>query len=206
MPTVAYIGPTWFLHQTAHDEGSWASDNATSGTATQSARELSTDQRYAVWWHRLRVHKLGDFCLSRSPEEVRKSTREREIHHYLSVLCACGCELLMLSANITYALAPFSKDRICFDPAALWPPFWFHCSPSLLSWRSRFCWLTWQRVDIYIYMWEEFRNVYLLMTWVWPAFLRWPCVVDGTLKSNYYYYCTRLFCMALVERLGDDSW
>ena len=92
MPTAAYIGPTWFLHQTAHDERGWASDDATSGTATHSARELSTDQRYAVWWHCLRVHRLGDFSLSRSPEEVRKSTREREIHHYLSVLCACGCD------------------------------------------------------------------------------------------------------------------
>ena len=31
---------------------------------------------------------------------------------------------------------------------------------------GQFCWLTWQRVDIYIYiyMWEEFINVYLLMT------------------------------------------
>ena len=29
-------------------------------------------------------------------------------------------------------------------------------------------------------------------------------MVDGALKSNYYY-CTRLFCMALVEQLGDDS-
>ena len=34
-----------------------------------------------------------------------------------------------------------------------------------------------------IYMWKEFRNVYLLMTWVWPS-----CVVDRTLKSNYYHY------------------
>ena len=33
-----------------------------------------------------------------------------------------------------------------------------------------------------IYMWEEFINV-----------LRWPCVVDWTLKSSYYYYssCVR---------------
>ena len=30
-------------------------------------------------------------------------------------------------------------------------------------------------------------------------------MVDGTLKSNYYYCCTRLFCMALVEQLGDDD-
>ena len=92
MPTAAYIGPTWFLHQTAHDERGWAGDDETSGTATHSARELSTDQHYAIWWHHLRVHRLGDYSLSRSPEEVRKSTREREIHHYLSVLCACGCD------------------------------------------------------------------------------------------------------------------
>ena len=47
------------------------------------------------------------------------------------------------------------------------------------DWFRRF---TWQRV----YMWEEFRNVYLLMTWVW---LSWgDCVVDRTCKSNYYYH------------------
>ena len=38
-----------------------------------------------------------------------------------------------------------------------------------------------------IYMWEEFRKVYLLMTWVWLSWV--DCVVDRTLKSNYYYYC-----------------
>ena len=37
-----------------------------------------------------------------------------------------------------------------------------------------------------IYMWEEFRNVYLLMTRVLTV-LRWPCMVDRTSKSNYYY-------------------
>ena len=35
-----------------------------------------------------------------------------------------------------------------------------------------------------IYMWDEFRNVYLLMS---LTVLRWPCVVDRTLKPNYYY-------------------
>ena len=43
--------------------------------------------------------------------------------------------------------------------------------------------------------WEEFRNVYLLMTWV--TVLRWPCVVDRTLKSNYYYY----WCVCMSTHL-----
>ena len=89
MPKAAYIGPTWFLHQTAHDERGWASD--VRHCHTQRARTFHWPA-LCLWWRRLRVHRLGDFSLSRSPEEVRKSTREREIHHYLSVLCACGCD------------------------------------------------------------------------------------------------------------------
>ena len=42
-----------------------------------------------------------------------------------------------------------------------------------------FCRLTWQRVDVYV--WEEFRNVYLLMTWVW---LSWGDHVWLTGHSN----------------------
>ena len=201
MPTAAYIGPTWFLHQTAHDERGWASD----------VRHCHTQRARTFHWPAL-CHMVapptspqarGLFSFSLSGRSEKEHARERNPPLPIGSLCL-WLWLLMLSADITYALASFSKDRICFNPTALWPPFWFHCLPSLLYWRSRFCWLTWQRVDTY--MWEEFRNVYLLMTWVWPAFLRWPCVVDGTLKSNYYYYCTRLFCMALVEQLGDDSW
>ena len=36
----------------------------------------------------------------------------------------------------------------------------------IVMWSDWFCRLTWQRVDIY--MWEEFRNMYLFMTWVCP--------------------------------------
>ena len=89
MPTAAYISPTWFLHQTAHDEGGWASD--VRHCHTQCAQTFHWPA-LCLWWRRLWVHRLGDFSLSRSLEEVRKSTREREIHHYLSVLCACGCD------------------------------------------------------------------------------------------------------------------
>ena len=61
MPTAAYIGPTWFLHQTAHDERGRASDDVTSGTATHSARELSTDQRYAYGGAAYESTGLGTF-------------------------------------------------------------------------------------------------------------------------------------------------
>ena len=47
--------------------------------------------------------------------------------------------------------------------------------------------------------WEEFRNVYLLMS---LTVLRWPCVVDRTLNSNYYYYyystSTNIFSLCAV--------
>ena len=36
----------------------------------------------------------------------------------------------------------------------------------IVMWSDWFCRLTWQRVGIY--MWEEFRNMYLFMTWVCP--------------------------------------
>ena len=46
-----------------------------------------------------------------------------------------------------------------------------------------------------IHMWEEFRNVYLLMSLI---VLRWPCVVDRTLKSNYCYHPSPLInCFSL---------
>ena len=117
MPMAASIFPMWFLHQTAHEERrGCASDDATSGTATHSARELSTDQRY---------ESTGTGTFLALWNEVRKSTREREIHRYLLVLCACGCDFSCFRP-------PFSKDRICLDPVALWSPLWFHCLPSLL--------------------------------------------------------------------------
>ena len=108
--------PWWFLHQTAHEERrGWASDDVTSGTATHSACELSTDQHYESTG-------TGTFLALR--HEVRKSTREREIHRYLSVLCAC-CDFSCFQP-------PFSKDQTCLDPAVLWSPLWFDCLPSLL--------------------------------------------------------------------------
>ena len=82
-------------------------------------------------------------------------------------------------ADITYDLAPFSKDQICFDPAALWPPFRFHCSPSLLCWRSRFCRLTWQRVDIYIC--EKSLEMCICL---WPEF-DWLSWDDPVWKDEY---------------------
>ena len=118
MPTAAYIFPVWFLHQTARDERGWASNDATSGTATHSVRKLSTDQRYESTG-------TGIFLSLALRNEVRKSTWEWEIHHYLSVLWACGCDFSCFRL-------PFSKDQICLDPTALWPPLWFHCLPSLL--------------------------------------------------------------------------
>ena len=60
-----------------------------------------------------------------------------------------------------------------------------------------------------IHMWEEFRNVFaydLSLT-----FLRWPCVVDRTLKSSYYYYRFFFFTQAWhclpdsVGRLVQDQ-
>ena len=117
MPMAAYIFPMWFLHQTAHEEQrGWASDDAMSGTATHRAHKLSTDQHYESTG-------MGTFLTLQN--EVRKSTHKREIHHYLSVLCACGCDFSCFRP-------PFLKDRICLDPAALWSPLWFHCLPSLL--------------------------------------------------------------------------
>ena len=86
--------------------------------ATHSVCELSTDQRY-------KSTGLGTFLSLALQNEVRKSIREREIHHYLSVLCACSCDF-------SFFRPPFSKDRICLDPTALWLPLWFHCLPSLL--------------------------------------------------------------------------
>jgi len=113
MPKAAYIGPTWFLHQTAHDERGWASD--VRHCHTQRAQTFHWPA-LCLWWCRLQVHRLGDFSLSRCPEEVRKSTREREIHHYLLVLCACGCDFSCF-------WLPFSIDWICLNPTALIPLF-----------------------------------------------------------------------------------
>ena len=101
-----------------HEEGGWVSGNAMSGTATHSARELSADQRYESTG-------MGNFVSLALQNEVRKSTWEREIHRYLSVFCACSCDFSCFRPR-------FSKDQICLDPTALWPPLWFHCSPSLL--------------------------------------------------------------------------
>ena len=110
MPTVAYIIPMWFLHQTAHEEWrGWATDDATSGTATHSVRKLFTDQRYESTG-------TGTFLSLTLRNEVRKSTREREIHHYLLVLCACGCDFSCF-------WLPFSIDWICLNPTASIPLF-----------------------------------------------------------------------------------
>ena len=80
--------------------------------------ELSTDQRY-------KSTGKGTFFSLALWNEVRKSTRERKIHHYLSVLCACGCDFSCFQP-------PFLEDQICLDHMALWPPLQFHCLPSLL--------------------------------------------------------------------------
>ena len=47
-----------------------------------------------------------------------------------------------------------------------------------------FCRLTRQNVDVYVRRAEKCAFAYDLSLTV----LRWPCVVDRTLKSNYYYY------------------
>ena len=67
------------------------------------------------------------------------------------------------------------------------------CMQVLYLWSDWFCRLTWQ-IDL-IYMWEEFRNVHLLMT-----VLRWLCVVDRTLKSNYHCYSVQCMCVWLQCR------
>ena len=43
-------------------------------------------------WPAYRSTGTGTFLSLALQNEVRKSIREREIHHYLSVLCACGCD------------------------------------------------------------------------------------------------------------------
>ena len=61
----------------------------------------------------------------------------------------------------------------------------------IVMWSDWFCRLTWQRVDIYIC--EKSLETCICL---WPEFvLRWPCVVDRTLKSNYYYFST---CWPLI--------
>ena len=75
MPTAAYISPTWFLHQTAHDERGWASDIR--HCHTQCARTFHWPA-LCLWWRRLWVHRLGDFSLSRSLSLWKKWERARE--------------------------------------------------------------------------------------------------------------------------------
>ena len=59
-----------------------------------------------------------------------------------------------------------------------------------------FCRLNWQRVDIYIC--EKSLEMCICL-WVWLS-----CVVDRTLKSNYYYYSQRNGCsIGLRIEMGD---
>ena len=61
---------------------------------------------------------------------------------------------------------------------------WCLCVYVLCLRGDWFCRLTWQRVDIYVgRVWKCVFACDLSLT-----VLRWPCVVDRTLKSNYYYY------------------
>jgi len=61
---------------------------------------------------------------------------------------------------------------------------WCLCMYVLCLWSDWFCRLTWQRVDIYVRrVWKCVFAYDLSLT-----VLRWPCVVNRTLKSNYYYF------------------
>ena len=60
---------------------------------------------------------------------------------------------------------------------------WCLCMYVLCLWSDLFCRLTWQRVDTYVRRVQKCVFAYDLSLTV----LRRPCVVDRTLKSNYYY-------------------
>ena len=61
---------------------------------------------------------------------------------------------------------------------------WCLCLYVLCLWSDWFCRLTWQRVDIYVKRAQKCVFAYDLSLTV----LMWPCVVDRTLKPDYYYY------------------
>ena len=74
---------------------------------------------------------------------------------------------------------------------------WCLCMYILCLWSDWFCRLTWQRVDIYVRRVYKCVFAYDLSLTV----LRWPCVVDRTLKSNYYYYYILYSCSPVIPQL-----
>ena len=78
----------------------------------------------------------------------------------------------------TASVSSFSTLQIFWETSHLWGLL---CPPVYLL--SHFRFVDWLDRGL-IYMWEEFKNVYDLSLTV----LRWPCVVDRTLKSSYYFY------------------
>ena len=77
---------------------------------------------------------MGTFLFLALERSEKEYVRERNPPLPIGSLCL-WLWLLVLLADITYALVPFLKYWICLDHSALWPPFWFHCSPSLLFWQ-----------------------------------------------------------------------
>ena len=68
--------------------------------------------------------------------------------------------------------------------------------------RDWLCSLTWEK-DIYI--WEEFWNVNLLITEF--VVLRWHCVVDRTLTSNYCLFQISIcLCLCEFDRMLKSSY
>ena len=85
-----------------------------------------------------------------------------------------ACPSLMCSFN-RGNIEGANSSKICV---------WCLCVYVLCLWNDWFCRLTWQRVDTYVgRVWKCVFAYDLSLT-----VLRWPCVVDRTLKSNYYYY------------------